>query len=180
MNNVNQHEFQIVTFLFSISICTKYSHCCYFFFRYYNSDDLTCSENVIKFDANINNECISNTQSGKSYIYNFPSRTSYSQVNCVGQSTYTANYLPTTCQASSQSIGVLVQGMNPTPRPTTNYQATSYSTGESNNSMSLGIVAAITIAISGFIGVVFLLGFFFATKSSKRSASGDGNELSKI
>jgi hypothetical protein len=147
------------------------------FLRTFNADDDTCSGQAVKFDAYINNQCVPLKDSDQSFIYNFPSRTTYSGITCQGVGTVESNYFYTTCQAGSKMNGALIQGMNPTPRPTTNYQAATAVDGNGSNNIGLGVIAAITIVITGVIGVIFLLGFFFATKATKRSASIDGNEL---
>jgi hypothetical protein len=70
--------------------------------------------------------------------------------------------------------------MNPTPRPTTNYVAATAITDDGSDDgihLGLGGIAAIALVISGFIGVVFFLGFFFAVRSKQRSNSSDGNEM---
>lgn len=169
--------------LFTIMLWSLHLSFFLFLHRFYSNS--ACSgKNMSSFTAYINNKCFT-MDNVESYYYSFPYKTTYSNPNCQGTGTTTISFTPA-CTAGDPPIystSELIQGMNPTPRPTTNYVPATYITDDgSDDNMTLGLggIAAVALAISGFVGIIFFLGFCFAVRSGKRSnsADGSGNEMS--
>lgn len=155
-------------------------------FRSFNNTE--CSGRALVFNAYINNKCY---LSGDQYqYYSYPYQTLYpsGDTGCGGNDGTTRLFFYPTCDAMDPTDlptlymqSRLVQGMIPTLRPSVNYvPATSFGDDGNDDSISLGLggIAAIALTLSGFIGIVFFLGFFFAVKAGKRSNSMEGNEMS--